>query len=116
MANTGSGYTPLTYASMTPEERARRQAIMDTILEKHERETAARAWFKGKHKFLAEEVEAWDLADRIRRYVAALDERITQGAMPADGYALWRDDSLKVADMLDPSSKRLKPPVLQDAD
>lgn len=107
MAKKDSGYIPLTYASMTPEERARRQAIMDTILEKHERETAARAWFKGRHKFLAEEVEAWDLAGKIRAYVAALDARIKGGAQPAEDYSTWREDSLKVADMLDPSSKRV---------
>lgn len=100
-------YRPLTYATMDPEERARRQAIMDTILAKHERESAERKWLSGRQEALVKEAQAWEQAQQIRRYVATLDERIVQGAQPVEGYATWREESLKVADMLDPTRKHL---------
>lgn len=98
---------PLTYAGLDPMERARRQAIMDEILAKHERETVTRQLLKERRAQLETEVEAWHHASRIRTYVAELDALIAQGALPNGEYASWRADALSVADAIDPVWKRL---------
>lgn len=99
---------PLTYANMAPEERARRQAIMDTILAKHERETRSWAWLKELRPRLMDEVKAWEDCELIRRYVAMLDARIASGQEAEAEYEKWRADALKAADALDPTNKRVK--------
>jgi hypothetical protein len=98
---------PLSYATMAPEERARRQAIMDQILAKHERETGERTWLKEHRTKLIEEVKAWEDCETIRRYVAMVDARIQESGPTPGEYAKWRDDALRVADMLDPVKRRL---------
>ncbi|WP_298011711.1 hypothetical protein [uncultured Aquabacterium sp.] len=102
-------YEPLTYANMTPEERARRQAIMDMILEKHARETRASAWLKEQRPKLLNEVKAWEDSVLIRNYVAMLDQRAADGGEAVEGFEAWRTDALKVADALDPTQLRVRP-------
>lgn len=102
-------HVPLSYETMAPEERARRQAIMDKILAKHERATRASAWLKERRPKLLEEVKAWDDCVLIRRYVETLDKHIAESGHAPEGFEAWRADALKVAEMLDPVKLRLKP-------
>lgn len=93
-------------------EEAHRRALEASILaakerRRHEAEMAAL-------RQLHEQAEAWEAADRIRRFAWSMEERALRANVPADEVKAWLDTVLEVAEELDP--QRTFPPSPPERD
>jgi len=61
-----------------------------------------------KRADLMEEVDGWQRAESIRRYLSALDRRIAAGGIPTEGYAEWRAWAERCATDVDYSNSRVE--------
>jgi hypothetical protein len=61
-----------------------------------------------KYEELLSEVESWDRAESIRRYLAELDRQKRLGAVPSSEYENWRKWVQGIAAELDPIERRLR--------
>jgi translation initiation factor 1 (eIF-1/SUI1) len=57
---------------------------------------------------LMEEVDGWQRAESIRRYLSELDRRIAAGGTSTEGYAEWRAWAERCATDLDSSTSRVE--------
>ena len=64
---------------------------------------------KQRRDMLVQEVERWERAESIRRYLFELDRRTAAGGTPMNDYAEWRQWATEVADDLDESRVRVTP-------